>query len=139
MSAERVSQLSAWLTAWLSATDIDLLELRGEGIELRLLREGDRVDVLAPGQGIAPAQPALAVVAPSVGIFLHSHPLHDAPLTMPGQAVAAGETLGLLRIGALLLPVIAPQAGTVAGHLVAHGTVVGYGTPVVDLITTPMA
>ena len=135
MNAERVSQLSAWL----AATDIDLLELRGEGTELRLLREGGRVDVMAPGEGIATAQPVLPVAAPSVGIFLHSHPLHDAPLAVPGQAVAAGEALGLLRIGALLLPVIAPQAGTVAGHLVAHGTVVGYGTPVVDLITTPMA
>ena len=56
-----------------------------------------------------------------------------APLAPPGARVPQGQPLGLLRIGALLLPVPAPHDGRVAGVLDAHGTAVGHGTPLVDL------
>jgi acetyl-CoA carboxylase biotin carboxyl carrier protein len=47
--------------------------------------------------------------------------------------VRAGQTLGLLQIGALLLPVTAPHDGAVVGTLVPHGAAVGYGTPLLQL------
>jgi acetyl-CoA carboxylase biotin carboxyl carrier protein len=66
-------------------------------------------------------------------VFLHSHPLAAAPLVRIGERVETGQTVGLLKIGALLLPVAAPQVGIVDRIHAADGLAVGYGTPLVDL------
>jgi acetyl-CoA carboxylase biotin carboxyl carrier protein len=47
--------------------------------------------------------------------------------------VAQGAVIGLLQVGVLLIPVVAPCAGVVAGHLVADGAVVDYGTKLIAL------
>jgi acetyl-CoA carboxylase biotin carboxyl carrier protein len=134
MQIDRVPQLSAWL----AETDIVLLELRGPDLLLRLRHDG--VDAIVVQELTTPAAEtahppshSLTVNAPSVGVFLHAHPLHPAALAPVGARVRAGEAVGLLQIGALLLPVPAPQAATVIGMRVAHGATVGYGTPLVDL------
>jgi acetyl-CoA carboxylase biotin carboxyl carrier protein len=82
----------------------------------------------------APARPqGLTVRAPSVGLFLATHPLHATPLALPGARVRAGEPIGLMQIGALLLPVDAPQDAIVRAVLATPGTPVGYGTPLFEL------
>jgi acetyl-CoA carboxylase biotin carboxyl carrier protein len=68
-----------------------------------------------------------------LGVFLHAHPCATAPFVRPGARVQAGQTLGLLRIGVLLLPVTASRAGTVAAVRVEDGATVGYGAALVDL------
>jgi len=127
MNMDHVQQLSRWL----EATDIDLLELQGPGEQLSLRHNGKRVEVVShdiAGDGPAPA----VVTAASVGLFLHRHPLRAEPLAAPGAAVRAGQVVGLLRIGALLLPVTAPHDGIVVSVLEQDGAVVGYGTPLVE-------
>ena len=133
MSIDLVQQLSAWL----AETDIGLLELRGpdKQLQLRLRNDGGgaairQESVAAPSES---ARPRAVVGSPSIGVFLHRHPMRESALAPAGTRVREGQPLGLLKIGALLLPVCAQQAGTVAGVRVAHGTVVGYGTPLVDL------
>jgi len=134
------------LAAWLAGTDIGLLELRTSQGHVRLRRDGAAPEnyVLETLQGHAEAPvpapvaaskapPTLSAVASSVGIFLHHHPLRGTPLAPPGTEVQAGQTVGLLQIGALLLPVVAPQAGVVAALREAHGSLVGYGTALVEL------
>ncbi len=129
MKIDDVQQLSAWL----AATDIDLLELHGPGEHLCLRRDGARVEIV-PGDALQddPGQRAVATAA-SVGVFLHGHPLRGEALASPGTVVRAGQVLGLLQIGALLLPVTAPAEGIVQAVLVARGVTVGYGTPLVEL------
>jgi len=133
MNPDRIETISAWL----AATDIGLLELRGPGTRLRLRNDGGGLPVR--GEPIADASPAAApggsvtANAASVGVFLHRHPLRETALAPIGSRVGAGQPVGLLQIGALLLPLCAPGAGTVTGLRVAHGTAVGYGTPLVDL------
>jgi acetyl-CoA carboxylase biotin carboxyl carrier protein len=134
VAIETIRQLSAWL----AATDIDLLELRGPGVLLRLGRDqGESTPAQeSPPSIIEPtggAVPGVTVTAPSVGVFLHAHPLHPTPFVALGAKVEAGATIGLLRIGSMLLPVRAPRAGTVAAVHVADATPVGYGTPLVAL------
>jgi len=130
-TAEQLRQLAAWL----ADTDIGLLELRTPEGTVRLGRKGassgEIVQLDAGDEGAAPA-PAVAA-ASSVGLFLHSHPLHAAPLVRTGEHVPAGQLLGLLQIGPLLLPVTAPLAGVVAAMLVVAGQAVGYGTALVEL------
>jgi len=130
------------VAAWLADTDIGLFELRTAHGHIRLRRspgEAGFVDeTAAPGAvedaASAVAPPTLSIVAaPSVGFFLHQHPLRATPLAVPGTTVQAGQVVGLLQIGALLLAVAAPQAGVVASVLVTHGSPVGYGTPLLEL------
>jgi acetyl-CoA carboxylase biotin carboxyl carrier protein len=66
-------------------------------------------------------------------VFRHSHPLHTAPLVWPGADVRAGQPLGLLQIGALLLPVTAPKDATLVTMLIADGESVGYATALIEL------
>ena len=142
MRADHIQQIAAWL----AATDIGLLELRGPDTSLRLRNDGGAVEVLAtdgatpagaaaaPPSQVSQASPnTLTVIAPSVGVFLHRHPLRDDALAPPGTPVQAGQAIGLLQIGLLLLPVQAPADGTVLELLAAHGAVVGYATPLLAL------
>ena len=74
------------LCAWLAATNIGLLELKGPTGTLRLLHDGSSVkiqDVDGP-EATRPHASALVVRALSVGIFLDHHPLCEravAPIT----------------------------------------------------------
>lgn len=133
------------VTAWLADTDIGLFELRTAHGHIRLRRSpggtGFVDETVSPGAVagvpsavLTAAPPALSVIAaPSVGFFLHHHPLRATPLAPTGTTVQAGQVVGLLQIGALLLAVAAPQAGVVASVLVAHGSLVGYGTSLLEL------
>lgn len=133
------------LSGWLGATDIGWLELRGPGVHVRLRNDAGRVEPMPTDlpfdeatsrqalAGAATMAGTWAVAAPSVGVCLHAHPLREQPLVAPGQAVAAGDIVALLQVGALLMPVTAPRAGVVVRHAVAAGTRVGYGTALVHL------
>ena len=133
MQADQIQQIARWL----AATDIGLLELRGPGHTLVLRNDGAAVELVEQDDGAlidtgAPAEP-LTVTAPSLGVFLHRHPLRAEALAAPGTAVQAGQVLGLLQIGSLLLPVPAPADAFVIEALAEHGAVVGYGTPLFAL------
>lgn len=127
------------LATSLADAGIGLLELRGPGVLLRLGRDAADVaavveaSVSTPGPSRATPSSGTTVNAPAAGVFLHTHPMQSTPLAPVGAPVRAGAPIGLLQIGALLLPVTAPRAAVVAGLLVAHGATVGYGTPLVEL------
>ncbi|WP_370100217.1 biotin/lipoyl-containing protein [Bradyrhizobium yuanmingense] len=121
------------MSAWLKDADLGLLELRGPNATLRLVNDGASVRVL-DGEEIASVdEPSITVRAPSPGIFLDRHPLHERAIALVAADVRAGDPLGFLQIGPLLLAVPAPRAGTLTDVLVAHGTIVGYGTPLFAL------
>ena len=134
------------IAGWMAATDIGFLELRMPGATVRLGRRGDEVVTLddgqrndespvahRPGATNRSGPPIDTVTSASVGVFLHAHPCATAPFARAGARVQAGQTLGLLCIGVLLLPVAASRAGTVAALRVEDGATVGYGAALVDL------
>jgi acetyl-CoA carboxylase biotin carboxyl carrier protein len=128
---DHVDQLSAWL----QVTDIGLFELSGPNGTLRLLNDGGSVHV-AGGKEQTPAEGIVAVRAPSLGVFLDRHPLHDQSIAAIGAAIRTGEPLGFLQVGSLLTAVLAPQGGTVIDVLVENGAVVGYGATLFELQPT---
>lgn len=139
MPFDHIEQLSAWL----AEAGIDRLELSGPDARLRIGRaddEGNGPDDAFTANDLAEAkiraQHGLTVNAPAAGILLHRHPMHEAPLAPCGSPIRAGQTVALLRIGALLLPVEAPRDGVVTDLLVQHGTLVGYGTEIIELSPT---
>lgn len=117
------------IAAWLAATDIDCLELTGPAGHLRLRRGGEpEVTADRTDEPLAEDE-SVAMPSPGFGIFLHAHPLHETPLVRAGDGVAAGQVLGFLKIGALLIPVPAPHDGVVSDIVAQDGTLVGFGDP----------
>jgi acetyl-CoA carboxylase biotin carboxyl carrier protein len=139
---ERVRQLSQWL----AGTDITCFELSGPGHRIRLSRNGGTngngqgavrqqadTDLAPPAHGQSEPCARTVIRAGSVGVFLQSHPLRDEPLAGAGRQVAAGQAVGLLKIGLVLLPVPAPRAGTVVRVAASHASAVGYGDPLIEI------
>ncbi|MGJ7510235.1 acetyl-CoA carboxylase biotin carboxyl carrier protein [Variovorax sp. GT1P44] len=135
-TVEQLKQLAAWL----AGTDIGLLELRTPTGVVRLGRDGGAAGGLVQLKGAdaqdddaAPDRALSVATATSVGVFLHAHPQSDAPAVRIGERVSAGQELGFLRIGLLLLPVNAPVAGRVSAVPTDSGRAVGYGAALVEL------
>ncbi|SFP78488.1 hypothetical protein SAMN05216330_110107 [Bradyrhizobium sp. Ghvi] len=120
---DHVDQLSVWL----KDAGLALLELRGPSATLRLVNDGASVHVVEGKESVSADAPSMTVRAPSPGIFLDRHPLHERAIVLIDANVRADDPLGFLQIGPLVLAVPAPRAGTVTDVLVAHGTIVGYG------------
>ena len=123
MPFQHIHQISEYLVG----TDITLLELRGPQGVIRLVN-----DAWEHNEKPAPTDEIL-VASPGTGLFLHRHPLSQTALTAAGKVVEAGQVIGLLQVGVLLIPVTAPSAGQVAGHLVDDGVLVDFGRKLIAL------
>ena len=127
---------------WLVDTDIDLAELSGPGWQVRLLREAgyEPQSRNVPGRNATwpdkstSGSPGLVIVRGTVaGVFLDRHPLRTSQLAPAGAQVRQGDILGLLQLGTVLAPVMAPVDGLVAGMLVSSGAMVGFGADLVQI------
>lgn len=129
-AAERVRMLSGMP----EGTSIGLLELTTPEETIRLRRD-DAIHS-SPQTAAEPpmrAHPPGLVAAPCPGMFRTAHPAQDGPLAQAGRHVAAGEAVGLVQVGPLLVHVVAPTNGVVGEVLAAGGATVGYGTPLLRL------
>lgn len=144
----QVSELRQ-IASWLTAVDIEFVEISRPGTTIRLTAEVERCAALRresappsvpPERAAAVAhEPAgvqsqvATVTAHSVGVFLASHPARSTPFVSVDGRVARGDVVGLLQIAQLCVPVLAPTDGRVLRVLAAHGDKVGYGTPLLVL------
>jgi acetyl-CoA carboxylase biotin carboxyl carrier protein len=128
---------------WLQAADIDCIEFATPGRQVRMLRgpAGYAIEdrAVAPARA-APAAargsaagPPVAVIAQGAGVFLAGHPARPSPLVAAGDRVQQGDVIGLLQVGQLLAPVVAPASGSVVRVLVATGSPVDDGTRLVEI------
>ena len=148
-SEVQVSELRQ-IASWLTAVDIEFVEISRPGATIRLTAEAEHRGALrhepAPLPLSAPLGRAAAVYVPegaqkqvatvtahSVGIFLASHPARSTPFVSVDAHVARGDIIGLLQIAQLCVPVLAPVDGRVLRVLAAHNVKVGYGTPLMVL------
>lgn len=131
------------IAGWLAGTDIERIEIDEPGLQVRMSRGAGGAQWEADPEANSPASaartpPAVAVqtvvaTAPCAGIFLDRHPLRAAPLALPGQRVGAGDVIGLLQLGQVLAPVVAPAGGVIVGARCASGELVGYGAPLIEI------
>ena len=82
--------------------------------------------------------PGRAATATTIGAFLDRHPLRAAAFVQIGTDVKPGDIVGLVKNGRLLTPVIATLFGTIVKILVAPGSPVDYGRPVVEITPRPI-
>ena len=129
-AAERVRVLGGML----EGTGIGLLELTTLEETIRLRRDdAPRPSPRAAAEPPMRARPPGLVAAPCPGVFRTAHPAQDGPLAQAGRHVAAGEAVGLVQVGPLLVHVAAPIGGVVGEVLAEDGATVGYGTPLLHM------
>ena len=132
MSPEQVGQLAELLGG--EGIRTLRLEMACGPLTIRLApRSGRFVD------GSATAQTEMLTVASrTVGEFLAAHPGRRSPPKKLGEPVAAGDLLGFVRVGPLLTPVVVDatfgRGGILAEMLVGDGALVGFGTPLFQVL-----
>jgi len=142
------------LATILSDTGLTEIEIEGKDGRIRVARAPAPVaHVAATVAGPAPAAPASlaaapaaaavaeedlarhpgAVTSPMVGIAYLAPEPGATPFIVPGQVVAAGQTLLLIEAMKTFNQIKAPRAGTVTRILIAPGAPVEYGEPLLIL------
>ena len=128
---------------------IDVLVLTTRDASLRLERDASSSPASRPpaaprrpssGRGAsadaaAHAASGYELTAPAPGIFLDRHPLGSQALVRAGATIEAGQLIGFLRVGGLLLPLRSAQKGRITSLLPRPGDTLGYGSVVARLAT----
>ena len=73
------------------------------------------------------------IAAPIPGTFYRSSSPEEPPFKKEGDAVAVGDTVGLIEVMKSFTPVIAEEAGTLAAFHVENEDAVMAGQPLYDL------
>ena len=135
------------LAAVLNETGLTEIEIAEKDSRIRVVRAAPQAApgfvtppvahvVPAPAGGPSEAEPAShpgAVLSPMVGVvYLFPEP-GAPPFVTVGQSVAAGQTLLLIEAMKTFNQIRAAKAGTVTRILIASGTPVEYGQPLVIL------
>ncbi len=71
----------------------------------------------------------IEVLSPLPGIFYHRPSPEEPVFKNPGDAVNAGDVVGLIEIMKSFNEVKAEHAGTFTGYLVSHGEEIAPGQP----------
>jgi len=90
--------------------------------------EPERPDSPPPGHSLR---------APSVGVFYRSPAPGEAAFVDVGDAVRAGQQVGIVEVMKLMIPVNADRDGTVAEVLKGDGDSVEYDEPLITLALAP--
>jgi acetyl-CoA carboxylase biotin carboxyl carrier protein len=123
---ERLAQI-------LERSGVDAIEIEEPGQSLKLVMDTDARMAASPTLAAAAGPTgdhAVIAKAEVAGHFLAAHPWRDKPFVTPGQPIEAGAIVGLVKIGLLYVPVVAPATGTVDAVIAEPGATVGYGTPI---------
>ena len=124
MTRDQIEQMAVLL----EGTDIARLDLTGPQGHWRISHTEGQTHI-----AFFSLEERVAVKAPHAGVFLSSHPLRKSPLLAQADQVAKGQVMGLLQVGPLLQPILAPCSGSVMSVAVLEGTLVGYGTVLFEL------
>ena len=118
----------------LERSGVASIEIEENGQSLKLVME--TAERTTPSALAAPVgrsnEAAIVAKADVAGILVTAHPWRTKPFVEPGQAIEAGEIVGLVKIGRLYVPVLSPAAGIVDSIVAEAGATVGYGTPIVS-------
>lgn len=129
MTIEEIERLAAWC----ASAGIGEIEVSEAGFSLRLHMQS--VVASTPPVEAPKAETVFkGVRAPGVGVFRLDHPTTGRPIAEPGQTVRKGETVGVLQVGPCLKAIVAPADGVLGAALIEDGAVVGYGTPLYELV-----
>ena len=124
------------LTEMLTAAGVEGLEISTPNTQLRLVvsvpetaRKSSSAAVVKPTSATSGA----AVKAPIAGHFHLSHPSLASGAGQIPRSVAASDVVGFIRIGQILVPVLAGRAGQLTRQLAEQDDLVGFGDVLFEL------
>ncbi|MBB2205434.1 acetyl-CoA carboxylase biotin carboxyl carrier protein subunit [Gluconacetobacter takamatsuzukensis] len=121
----------AQITTWLAEAGLASMDLsNAAGARLRLTVAPS--PVTPPPAAPAPAE-TITATAPYFGHLALRHPLRAEPFAPLGATVRKGDTIALLTLDTLQVPVTAPADGIVAEILGQEGALVGYGAAILSI------
>jgi|GEM_PF-3227658 len=132
------------MAASMSAARLTEINLQGSGWTVRMrfnpsetslpdARSVANSSVVSQPPDSLPAESWFTVTSPLPGRFLSGYPGHSEPYVRAGIMVKAGDLLGLVQSGMMLLPVRSPADGKVR-EIMAGGENVEYDSPVVVVL-----
>jgi acetyl-CoA carboxylase biotin carboxyl carrier protein len=136
------------ILAAFEASEWRTIQLKADGIEVMLSKDGAWLPTPAPAPAAAPPpaaesapapEPATGeagtvVAAPSLGTFYRAPKPGAPPFTDIGARVAEGDDLCLIEVMKLFTSVTAPCAGTVAAILASDGDLVEHAQPLFRIV-----
>ena len=137
MDLERLKQIIDWMAAS-PVRELELSE-RNRYVHLVKAKPGEAPQVVAaPIAAESPASPqrsaaATLVTAPMYGVVHLAPSASAAPFVEVGQAIRAGQSLCVIEAMKVFNTIEAERDGTVAEVLVASGTEVAAGQPLLRL------
>ena len=125
------------LIGLLTERGLSMLEVRQDGMDIRIERQAGTVVAEEPASAPVPAldehHRMVPVLSTLVGVF-RTRPATDKPqATVVGTEVEVGRVLGFVESMGLTYEVHAPAAGRLAEILVEEGHPVEFGQPLVVL------
>jgi biotin carboxyl carrier protein len=121
---------------WLEDARIGVFEIEGNDCHLRMVLQPDAVQESRVSVTIDDGEDrgdGDVIAAEVPGIFLVQHPQHATPIVPLGAPVRVGDLVALIQIGSIFTPVVAGTDGTLAKILAAPESLVGFGTPLLEI------
>ena len=121
---------------WLEDARIGVFEIESDDCRLRMVLRSDVVQSNPVSVTIDDGEDrgdGVIIAAHVPGIFLVQHPQHAAPIVPLGGPVRSGDVVALIQIGSIYAPVIACTDGTLAKILTVPQSLVGFGTPLLEI------
>jgi acetyl-CoA carboxylase biotin carboxyl carrier protein len=135
-----VADLVGSLASVMRQADVTELDLALGDVTIRLRRParaneadpGERL-IAEPGAITGPAPAGHLISAPMVGTFYASPTPSAPPFVRVGDAVAMGQTIGIIEAMKIMNEITADRDGFVEELLVENGQPVEYGSPLMRL------
>lgn len=118
-------------------SDLQSLEVKEGDDSVALTRSKPNVITTTPTHyppfetPVAKDSNAVVENSPMVGVFYCAPSPNDAPYVRAGQAVQAGDTLGIIEAMKIMNPLEATHSGVIEEILVKNGDVVQFGQPII--------
>jgi len=122
----------AALSAALTRAGVDGIEISNPAGHLRIVVSNGKVSHSTRSH--QPPAAASVVRAPLAGHFRPIEPAFESGTK--SRELAKGDVLGFIAIGPILLPLLAPHAGTIRRHLAEADALVGFGAKLFELEQT---
>ena len=117
-------------------SDLQAIEVKEGDQSIALTRRNPMVAAAVPTMAVASAEAPVAKTprgavetSPMVGVFYAAPSPGEATFVKVGQAISAGETLGIIEAMKIMNPIEATQSGVVEEILVKNGDVIQFGQP----------
>jgi acetyl-CoA carboxylase biotin carboxyl carrier protein len=137
--------LIAEIAGWLEQAGVSAIEIEQAERTVRIVVDSTGATVQSRPAAASPPktvetqidQHGLPVKTPIAGEYIDTHPSRKIAQSAIGAAVEAGQIVGFIKIGPMLVAVDAPASGILSASRGDGGALVGFGETVFTIESQP--